>query len=89
MRPRGVARPRNRDPTSLQRLVARVDAMFNDPSIENEIARERQRDLIARAERFRQGQAATAQPETTRRFSGLRRLILRGNLRWRASRVSA
>ena len=61
--------------------------MFNDPSIENEIARERQRELIAQAERFRQKQAATVQPQTFGRFSGLRGL--RGNLRWRATRVGA
>jgi hypothetical protein len=63
--------------------------MFNDPSIQSEVARERQRDLIVRAEHFRRAQAATVQPETPRRFSGLRGLILRGSLRWRTSRVGA
>jgi hypothetical protein len=63
--------------------------MFNDPSIQNEVARERQRDLIVRAERFRRARATTTQPETARRISGLGGLILRGSRRWRTSRVGA
>ena len=66
-----------------------VGAMFNNPSIQNEVARERQRDLIARAERFRRAQAVTAQPETAHLFSGLRGLILRGSLRWGTSGAGA